>query len=139
MIIYGLMNAETFEKEVRELRRRQRRFFACRKDDPDREKAKLMMREQEGVVREEVEFVMMVRPKGKPSSGEREDFFLAVADMMRKQQDWARQGGGSWYMNPAKDAEKRVDEYLKRWDEQREAERQKRIEEEKKKQMVLFG
>ena len=28
--MYGLMDKETFEKEVRELRYRQRRFFRCR-------------------------------------------------------------------------------------------------------------
>lgn len=139
MIIYGMMNKETFEKEVRELRIRQRRFFRCSKNDPDREKAKELMREQEGKVREEVEFVMMVRPKGKPSSGEREDFFLAVAEMMKKQKEWMQQGGGMWYMNPAKDAENKVDKYLRRFDDEREAERQRKMAEEQKRQMVLFG
>ena len=138
MIIYGLMNKETFEKEVCELRRRQRAFFNFRKDDPNREKAKERMREQEALIREEVEFVLMIRPKGKPSRGEREDFFLAVAEMMSKQREWMKQGGGSWYMNPARDAEKKVDTFLMRWDEQRKEEKRRAMEAEMAKQTTLF-
>lgn len=138
MIIYGLMNKETFEKEVRELRRRQKAFFHFRKDNPNREKAKERMKEQEAVIREEVEFMLMIRPKGKPSSGEREDFFLAVAEMMTKQREWMKQGGGSWYMNPARDAEKKVDTFLMRWDEQLKEEKSRAMEAEKARQTSLF-
>lgn len=138
MIMYGLMDKETFEKEVRELRYRQRRFFRCRKDDADRPKALDLMREQEAKVREEVEFVMMIRPKGKKAESKREQFFLDVADMMAKQKEWMKQGGGHWYMNPARDLEKKVDDQLREWDEEKKAERQRKAEEEAKRQTSLF-
>lgn len=132
------MNAETFEKEVLELRRRQRRFFNCRKDDPDRTKVIEIMREQESKVREEVEFVMMVRPKGKMAESDREQFFLDVADMVRKQKEWAINGGGKWYLNPAKEAEKRVDIWLQKFEEKRCEERQRMLYEAHKRQYSLF-
>jgi len=138
MIMYGLMDKETFEKEVRELRCRQRRFFRCRKDDADRPKALELMREQEAKVREEVEFVMMIRPKGKKAESKREQFFLDVADMMAKQREWMKQGGGHWYMNPAREMEKKVDDQLREWDEEKKSERQRKAEEEAKKQTSLF-
>lgn len=131
------MNALEFEKEVRELRRRQRAFFNYRKDDPNREKALQLMREQEELLRNVIEPVMAIRTS-KESHGEREQFFLLVVDMMKKQRVWARQGGGSWYMNPARDAERTVDKWLKKWDEKREEEKRRAMEEERKKQLELF-
>ena len=131
-----MMNAQEFEKAVRELRQSQRRFFNCKKDDPDREKAKLLMREKEKEVLNVVETVMAIRPMGKRAESEREDFFLAVDEMMKKQKAWMKQGGGAWYMNPARDAEKRVDEFLASFDEQR---RRQKVYEEQKRQMSLFG
>lgn len=131
------MNALEFEKEVRELRRRQRAFFNYRKDDPSREKALQQMREQEKLLRNVIEPVMAIRTS-KESHGEREQFFLLVVDMMKKQRVWARQGSGSWYMNPARDAERTVDKWLKKWDEKREEEKRRAMEEERKKQLELF-
>lgn len=132
------MNAQEFEAAVRELRQLQRRFFRCKKDDPDREKSKMLMREKETVVREVVEKVMAIRPRGKAVESEREQFFLDVAEMLRKQKDWMKQGGGTWYMNPAKEAEKAVDKQLTKWDEQRKEEEKARQAELSKNQTSLF-
>lgn len=131
------MNALEFEKEVRELRRRQRAFFNYRKDDPSREKAKQHMREQEELLRSVIEPVMATRTS-REAHGEREQFFLLVVDMMKKQREWARQGGGSWYMNPSRDAEHTVDKWLAKWDEQKAEEKRRAMEEERKKQLELF-
>ena len=79
------MNAQEFESAVRELRQLQRRFFRCKKDDPDREKAKILMREKEKVVLNVIETVMAIRPRGKQAEGEREQFLLDVAEMLRRQ------------------------------------------------------
>lgn len=132
------MNKVEFEEAVKELRYRQRRFFNCKKDDPDRQKALEMMREQEIILRNEIDFVLAVRPRNKAVESDREQFFLDVAEMMRKQREWAKQGGGSWYMNPAREAEKKVDAMLTKWNEEREAERRRKMEEESKRQMKLF-
>lgn len=132
------MNKVEFEEAVKELRYRQRRFFNCKKDDPDRQKALEMMREQEIILRNEIDFVLAVRPRNKAIESDREQFFLDVAEMMRKQREWAKQGGGSWYMNPAREAEKKVDAMLTKWNEEREAERRRKMEEETKRQMKLF-
>lgn len=132
------MNKVEFEEAVKELRYRQRRFFNCKKDDPDRQKALEMMREQEIILRNEIDFVLAVRPRNKAVESDREQFFLDVAEMMRKQREWAKQGGGSWYMNPAREAEKKVDAMLTKWNEEREAERRRKMEEEAKRQMKLF-
>jgi len=132
------MNKVEFEEAVKELRYRQRRFFNCKKDDPDRQKALEMMREQEIILRNEIDFVLAVRPRNKAIESDREQFFLDVAEMMRKQREWAKQGGGSWYMNPAREAEKKVDAMLTKWNEEREAERRRKMEEEAKRQMKLF-
>lgn len=133
------MNALEFEKEVRELRHRQRAFFHYRKDDPSREKAKMLMREKESVVREVVEKVMAIRPRGKRVDNEREQFFLDVAEMLRKQKEWMMQGGGSWMMNPAREMEAKVDRQLAAWDEQRKKEKKDRQAELLKKQTSLFN
>lgn len=132
------MNKVEFEEAVKELRYRQRRFFNCKKDDPDRQKVLEMMREQEIILRNEIDFVLAVRPRNKAIESDREQFFLDVAEMMRKQREWAKQGGGSWYMNPAREAEKKVDAMLTKWNEEREAERRRKMEEEAKRQMKLF-
>lgn len=132
------MNKVEFEEAVKELRYRQRRFFNCKKDDPDRQKALEMVREQEIILRNEIDFVLAVRPRNKAIESDREQFFLDVAEMMRKQREWAKQGGGSWYMNPAREAEKKVDAMLTKGNEEREAERRRKIEEEAKRQMKLF-
>lgn len=132
------MNKVEFEEAVKELRYRQRRFFNCKKDDPDRQKALEMMREQEIILRNEIDFVLAVRPRNKAVESDRKQFFLDVAEMMRKQREWAKQGGGSWYMNPAREAEKKVDAILTKWKEEREAERRRKMEEEAKRQMKLF-
>lgn len=132
------MNKVEFEEAVKELRYRQRRFFNCKKDDPDRQKALEVMREQEIILRNEIDFVLAVRPRNKAIESDREQFFLDVAEMMRKQREWAKQGGGSWYMNPAREAEKKVDAMLTKWNEEREAERRRKMEEEAKRQMKLF-
>lgn len=132
------MNANDFEKAVRELRYRQRRFFGCRKDSPDRPKALQLMREQEAVVHKEVDHVMRLRPKNKRVENEREEFFLAVADMMAKQREWARQGGGSWQMNPAREAERTVDRWLAKFDDQHKEEERRKQEELMKRQTKLF-
>lgn len=132
------MNAIEFEAAVRELRQVQRRFFRCKKDDPDREKSKMLMCEKETEVREVVEKVMAIRPKGKKVENEREQFFLDVAEMLRKQKEWMMQGGGRWYMNPAKDAESTVDKQLTKWDERRKEEEKARQAELLKNQTSLF-
>lgn len=127
-----------FESAVRELRQSQRRFFRCKKDDPDREKAKILMREKEKVVLNVIETVMAIRPRGKQAEGEREQFFLDVAEMLRRQKDWMKQGGGHWYMNPAKDAELKVDKQLTKWDERKKEEEKARRAELMKNQTSLF-
>lgn len=132
------MNAQEFETAVRELRQVQRRFFRCKKDDPDREKSKMLMREKETEVREVVEKVMAIRPKGKKVENEREQFFLDVAEMLRKQKEWMMQGGGRWYMNPARDAEQKVDKQLVKWDEKKKEEEKARRAELMKNQTSLF-
>ena len=132
------MNAQEFESAVRELRQLQRRFFRCKKDDPDREKAKILMREKEKVVLNVIETVMAIRPRGKQAEGEREQFFLDVAEMLRRQKDWMKQGGGHWYMNPAKDAELKVDKQLTKWDERKKEEEKARRAELMKNQTSLF-
>lgn len=132
------MNAQEFESAVRELRQLQWRFFRCAKDDPDREKAKMLMRDKEKEVLTVIENVMAIRPKGKAAEGEREQFFLDVAEMLRRQKDWMKQGGGQWYMNPAKDAEKQVDKQLTKWDERRKEEEKARRAELMKNQTSLF-
>lgn len=132
------MNAIEFEKEVRKMRQLQRRFFAYRKDNPDRPHAKEMMREQEKVVREVVEKVMAIRPRGKRVDNEREQFFLDVAEMLRKQKEWMMQGGGSWMMNPAREMEANVDRQLAEWDKQRKEEEKARQAELLKNQTSLF-
>lgn len=132
------MNAQEFESAVRELRQLQRRFFRCRKDDADRPKALEMMRDKEREVSDVVETVMAVRPIDKMVESDREQFFLDVTLMLRLQKKWMKQGGGSWQMNPAKEAEKKVDEWLARWNEEREAEKQRRLEEVQKRQLTIF-
>ena len=131
------MNAKEFEDAVRELRMRQKRFFRCRKDDPDKEKSKMMMRDQENKLFPYIEEVLAARPSGEAKS-EREQFFLLVADMMKKQREWKKQGGGSWAMYIAKDAEKMVDKWLAKWDEQIAEEKRQALEAEKAKQTRLF-
>lgn len=132
------MNAQEFESAVRELRQLQRRFFRCKKDDADRPKALEMMREKEKEVSGVVETVMAVRPIDKMVESDREQFFLDVTLMLRLQKKWMKQGGGSWQMNPAKEAEKKVDEWLARWKEEREAEKQRWLEEVQKRQLTIF-
>ncbi len=132
------MNAQEFESAVRELRQLQRRFFRCKKDDADRTKALEMMRDKEKEVSGVVETVMAVRPIDKMVESDREQFFLDVVLMLRLQKKWMKQGGGSWQMNPAKEAEKKVDEWLARWKEEREAEKQRWLEEVQKRQLTIF-
>lgn len=133
------MNAQEFEQAVRELRKRQKRYFACRKDNPDKEQRKLLMREKETEVREVVEKVMAIRPRGKMVENEREQFFLDVAEMLRLQKIWIRNGGGGgWMMNPACEMEAKVDRQLAAWDEERKEEARKRNEELLKNQTSLF-
>lgn len=132
------MNAQEFETAVRELRQVQRRFFRCKKDDPDREKSKMLMREKETEVREVVERVMAIRPRGKRVDNEREQFFLDVAEMLSRQKEWMKQGGGQWYMNPAKDTELKVDKQLTKWDERKKEEEKARRAELMKNQTSLF-
>lgn len=120
------------------MRQLQRRFFAYRKDNPDRPHAKEMMREHEKVVREVVEKVMAIRPRGKRVDNEREQFFLDVAEMLRKQKEWMMQGGGSWMMNPAREMEANVDRQLAEWDKQRKEEEKARQAELLKNQTSLF-
>lgn len=127
-----------FEEAVRELRRRQKRFFHCRKDDPDKEKAKTLMREQEQVVFPVVDAVLAQRPAGKRIDNEREEFFMVVADMVRKQRDWMKQGGGSWSMYTAREAEKMCDKWLAKFDEEHREEKRLAAEEERAKQPTLF-
>lgn len=132
------MNAQEFESAVRELRQLQRRFFNCKKDDPDREKAKVLMREKEKEVLNVVELVMAIRPRGKQVESEREQFFLDVAEMLRKQKEWMKQGGGYWYMNPAKEMEKKNDKQLTKWSDARKEEEKVRRAELLKNQTSLF-
>lgn len=132
------MKPNEFEYKVRELRQRQRRFFNCRKDDPDRKKALELMRETEKELREVIEPVMAIRERGKSSESPRESFFLDVAEMMKRQREWAKNGGGSWQMNPAKEYEKKVDEWLRKWDEEANLEKTRKREEEAKRQTKLF-
>ena len=122
------MNAQEFEQAVRELRARQRRFFHCRKDDPDRPRALEQVREQERVLLEVIEPVMALRPKNKTVESDRERFFLSVEFMLRKQREWMMNGGGSYAMNPAREAEKVVDEQLRQWAEERKEEQRRQAE-----------
>lgn len=125
------MTPQEFENAVRELRQRQRRFFRCRKDDPDREMALGLMRETEKTVRQVLDANRRYCHPGNPKS-KREEFFMVVDDMVQKQTAWMRQGGGSGFMYAAHEAEKMVDKWLKGYDdEHREEERrrQKAIEE----------
>lgn len=96
------------------------------------------MREQEKEVLNVIETVMAIRPKGKKAEGEREQFFLDVAEMLRKQKEWMKQGGGQWYMNPAKEAELAVDKQLTKWDERKKEEEKARRVELMKQQLSLF-
>ena len=133
------MNAIEFEQEVRKMRQLQRRFFACKKDNPDRPHAKEMMREQEKVVRDVTDVVMAIRPRNKKPENIREEFFLNVVEMMSRQRLWAMSGGGgSWMMNPAREMEVKVDKQLSAWEEERKEELRRRNEEELKKQTSLF-
>lgn len=127
-----------FEEAVRELRRRQKRFFNCKKDDPDKEKAKELMREQEHLVWPVVDAVMSQRPPSKRIENEREEFFLVVVDMIRKQREWMKQGGGSYSMYSAHEAERLVDKWLAKFDEEQREEKRRKMEEEKAKQPTLF-
>lgn len=132
------MKAEEFEDAVREMRRRQKRYFACRKDSPDKDNSKRLMREQEGVVGDVIKTVIAVRPKQCTNPGIREIFFLKVAKMMEAQRNFRQNGGETnGMMHPAK-AEREVDTMLAEWDEQRKVETERRNEEEKKRQLKLF-
>lgn len=122
------MNAQEFEQAVRELRSRQRRFFHCKKDDPDRPKALEQVKEQEKVLLAVIEPVMALRPAHKTIESDRERFFLSVEFMLRKQREWIMSGGGSWSMNHAREAEKVVDEQLRQWAEERKEEKRRQAE-----------
>lgn len=98
----------------------------------------MLMRDKEKEVLTVIENVMAIRPKGKTAEGEREQFFLDVAVMLRRQKEWMKQGGGQWYMNPAKDAEKQVDKQLTKWDERKKEEEKARRAELMKNQTSLF-
>lgn len=132
------MNAQEFEDAVREMRRAQRRFFHLKKDDPDRENSKRIMREREKVVLDVTQIVMAIRPKNKRVENEREQFFLDVVEMLRRQKTWMMQGGGSWMMNPAREKEKVVDLQMQKWDDIRREEERIRREEIQKKQLTIF-
>jgi len=132
------MKSDEFEKEVRELRYRQRRFFRCRRDDPDRPKALQLMRDQEQLLRPYVEQVMRIRPPRRRPESRREVFFLAVAEMLRQQLEWAKSGGGSWQLNPARDAEKSVDRFLAEFEEERKADKRRETEAAMARQQRLF-
>lgn len=134
------MNALEFRHAVTEMRRRQKMFWRLRKDDPNKESARLAMREEEKKVLPIVDAVMAKRPKGKTAATEDEAFFLAVADMVEKQRAWKKNGGGNnWYhMSPAFEAEKEVDRRLQAYVEKENEERRRQMEEEKKKQLTLF-
>ena len=132
------MTPQEFETEVRKLRQLQRRFFRCKKDDPDLKKALSMMSEKEKELFPYIDTVLAIRPEGEAHS-EREQFFLLVADMVKKQSDWRRRGGGaSWAMYKAKEAESMVDKWLAKWDERKAEEKQRATEAEKAKQTRLF-
>lgn len=132
------MNPQEFETEVRKLRQLQRRFFSLRKDDQDRGRILEMVREQEKLVGEVVDIVMARRPTNKKPDNEREAFFLDVTEMLRRQRSWMKYGGSGYMMYPAHEQEKKVDNQLQSWNEQRKEERKKRIEQELKKQTSLF-
>lgn len=133
------MKPKEFEDAVRELRQRQRRYFRCRKDDPDKPKALELMRETERIIHNEVEMVRLIRPKNRAAANKREEFFLAVALMMDHQKEWMKSGGGNnWASMTAREAEKAVDKFLADFDEERRLEEQRRIEEIKKRQLTMF-
>ena len=132
------MNAQEFEEAVRELRKRQKRYFACRKDSPDKERCKQMMRQQEKLVGEVVDIIMATQPRYSKPVGERKAFFLDVAEMLRLQKVWIRSGGGGWMATPARELEAKVDKQLNIWDEQRKVEQEKKADEERKRQLKLF-
>ena len=131
------MTPQEFEENVRELRRRQRRFFRCRKDDPDREKALQLMREAEKPLRQVLDANRRFCHPGNPKS-KREEFFIVVDDMMQKQEQWMKQGGGSGFMYAAHEAEKMVDKWLTKYEEDKAAEKRRAIEEIQKQQPTLF-
>ena len=125
------MTQQEFENAVRELRQRQKRFFRCRKDDPDREIAIKLMRETEKVLRRVLDANRPYCHPGNPKS-KREEFFMVVDEMMQKQEIWMRNGGGSGYRYPAQEAEKMVDKWLNGFTEEHRKEehrRKKQIEE----------
>ena len=133
------MKAEEFEDAVREMRRRQKRYFACRKDSPDKDNSKRLMREQEGVVGDVIKTVIAVRPKQCTNPGIREIFFLKVAKMMDLQREWMKYGGGTnWVYSAVREAEKEVDAMLANWENQRKVEQEKKTDEERKRQLKLF-
>lgn len=131
------MTPQEFEENVRELRRRQKRFFRCRKDDPDREKALQLMREVEKPMRQVLDANRRFCHPGNPKS-KREEFFIVVDDMMRKQEQWMKQGGGSGFMYAAHEAEKMCDKWLAKFDEEHREEKRRAAEEERAKQPTLF-
>ncbi len=116
----------------------QRRFFATRRDDPDRTRILDMLRDQEKLVNDVVVVVMARRQQNNGTKSEREVFFLDVAEMLRLQKIWIQNNGGRWTTGPAKEAEAKVDKQLRLWDEQRAEEQRKRIESELNKQKSLF-
>ena len=132
------MTPQEFEQAVRELRRRQRLFFNCRTDNPDKEKALQLMRQQERIVWPVVDAALAQRPANRRAENQSEEFFLLVADMIKKQRQWAHQGGGSWSMYSASEAEKTVDTWLSRFDEEKAAAKRRLIEAEQAKQTSLF-
>ena len=132
------MTPQEFEEAVRELRRRQKRFFRCRKEDPDRETAKRLMREQEQLLWPTIKIGMANRSQGRNFKNKREEFFAVVVDMMKKQHEWMKQGGGTGFMYAAHEAEKMVDKWLAKYDEENAAEKRRRIEQIQAKQPKLF-
>ena len=117
------MKHSEFRATVDELRRRQKRFFNCRKDSPDKPKAKELMQQQERIVFGEVDRVMAVRPKNKQAESEAEEFFLLVAKMVDEQRKWMKLGGGWMSGSDARTAEKAVDEWLRETKLREETER----------------
>lgn len=95
------------------------------------------MREAEKPLRQVLDanrrFANPRNPKSK-----REEFFIVVDDMMQKQEQWMKQGGGSGFMYAAHEAEKMVDKWLTKYEEDKAAEKRRAIEEIQKQQPTLF-
>ena len=119
------MNATEFERAARELRRRQRRYFATAKESPDKRRALEEMRAAEQEMGSEVARVRAMQRAGRAAGeNERRLFFNAVAEMLARQERWAKSHSFD-DMRSAREVEKAVDELLRLFDGRRQEEKRR--------------